>query len=73
MADQPRLLQRPGEGGCRRPAYAQHLGEELLPQREGVAVAPIVDHQQRARALLLQRVDFVASDALENLAEERLA
>lgn len=53
VADQPRLLERAGDQGHRRPLRAEHDGEEFMTQSEAVAVDAILRGQQPASASLL--------------------
>jgi hypothetical protein len=51
--------------------HAQHLGQELLGERERGLVDPIVGHQQPAGAALLHRVGAVAGGVLRHLVHQR--
>ena len=71
--DQPRLLQRTGDHGHRRPAHAQHFGEVFLGELERRVLGLVGAHQEPARAPLLHPMGRVTGDVLEEMGDEGLA
>src|SRR5262249_11392841 len=73
IADEPCLLQRPGDDRYGRSAHAQQLRYELVSELHGVAFEPVVQLQQPATQTRLDRMQGIAGRALLSLDQQHLA
>src|ERR1700683_4354901 len=70
--DQTGTLQLLGSIADARPLHTQHVGEQVLSDRERVAVTAVTHHQQPTRQPLLEAVRTVAPDRNHDLLEKGL-
>jgi len=64
VLDQPGLLQAPGRLGDALAASSQHVGDELLGEKQFRRLHPVVGEQQPTAESLLDRVKAVADGGM---------
>ncbi len=72
LPDQPSGLERSDHHAHRRTLYAQHLGQELVSERQRVLLQLVAQHEEPTAAARLDRMYGIAGEKLERVREQDL-